>query len=115
MNTFGRCPAGIYEDQARAVEARIAEHQAEVEAARAQLQAAIAAIHEFAHGAIESIDGVEVEVVPLFRWMDGSDRNDYVQRVEPSAQGGAKMATAIVDAVLAPAAPFGCHGPTRNR
>ena len=30
----------------------------------------------------------------------GSDTRDYVQRVEPSPTGGAKMAQAIVDAVL---------------
>ena len=31
----------------------------------------------------------------------GTDPDDYVQRVEPSAQGGRKMAAAIADAVLA--------------
>ena len=45
--------------------------------------------------------GVEVVAVPLFEHLDGTDPNDYVQRVEPSSQGGKKMAAAIVDAVLA--------------
>jgi hypothetical protein len=31
----------------------------------------------------------------------GTDTADYVQRVEPSAQGGRKMAAVIADAVLA--------------
>ena len=31
----------------------------------------------------------------------GTDSADYVQRVEPSAQGGRKMAAVIADAVLA--------------
>jgi len=66
----------------------------------AKLQAAIAAIHEFAHRTLTSVDGVEVVAVPFFRCMDGSDRADYEQRVEPSAQGGRKMAAMIVDAVL---------------
>ena len=78
----------------------------------AKLQAAIEAIYEFAHCDIESIDGVEVKVVPLFKTgMDGTDRKDYVQRVEPSAQGGAKMAAAIVEAVFAPSANKPLDGP----
>jgi hypothetical protein len=39
--------------------------------------------------------------VPLFHALDGTDSADYVQRVEPSAQGGRKMAAVIADAVLA--------------
>ena len=38
--------------------------------------------------------------MPLFEILDGSDTRDYVQRVEPSPTGGAKLAKAIVDAVL---------------
>jgi len=33
---------------------------------------------------------------PLFEVLDGSDTNDYVQRVEPSVEGGRKMALAIL-------------------
>jgi hypothetical protein len=43
------------------------------------------------------LDGVEVVPLPLYEALDGKDPCDYVQRVEPSAQGGAKMARAILD------------------
>lgn len=46
------------------------------------------------------IKGTEVVPFPLFRVLDGSDTRDYVERVEPSPQGGAKMARALMDAVL---------------
>ena len=39
--------------------------------------------------------------LPFFEHLDGTDPADYVQRVEPSSQGGKKMAAAIADAVLA--------------
>ena len=76
----------------------------------AKLKAAIATIHERAHLTIADVDGVEVVAVPLFRWLDGTDPADYVERVEPSAQGGAKMAAAITDAVLAPRPEGGWPG-----
>ena len=59
------------------------------------------AIHNLGHATIADVDGVEVVALPFFEHMDGTDANDYVQRVEPSSQGGKKMAAAIVDAVLA--------------
>ena len=37
----------------------------------------------------------------IFSALDGKNPKDYCQRVEPSVQGGAKMAKLIVDAVLA--------------
>ena len=44
-----------------------------------------------------SIDGVEdVSFLPLFDVLDGRDSRDYVQRVEPSARGGEKIARAIL-------------------
>jgi hypothetical protein len=43
------------------------------------------------------VDGVEVVPFALFKVLDGTDSRDYVQRVEPSVQGGRKMARAIVD------------------
>ena len=46
------------------------------------------------------LNGVPVVALPLFEILDGSDTRDYVQRVEPSPTGGAKLAKAIVDAVL---------------
>lgn len=66
-----------------------------------KLQAAINTIYERAHQTIADVDGVEVVAVPLFHALDGTDSADYVQRVEPSAQGGRKMAAVIADAVLA--------------
>lgn len=43
------------------------------------------------------LEGTEVVAVPLYEALDGTDSNDYVQRVEPSAQGGRKLATLIMD------------------
>ena len=66
-----------------------------------KLQAAIIKIHELAHSTIKDVGGVEVVAVPFFSALDGKDTHDYCQRVEPSVQGGSKMAKLIVDAVLA--------------
>ena len=46
-----------------------------------------------------SPDGPAVPLasLPLFRVLDGKDTRDYCQRVEPSAEGGRKMAGAILD------------------
>jgi len=41
-----------------------------------------------------------VEPFALFEPLDGSRPADYVQRVEPSAQGGRRMASALMDAIL---------------
>ncbi|KAJ3322022.1 hypothetical protein HDV06_003622 [Boothiomyces sp. JEL0866] len=38
------------------------------------------------------IEGTRVIPVPLYEAMNGKDTNDYVQRVEPSENGGRKMA-----------------------
>mmetsp|Transcript_44811 Transcript_44811/g.74366 ORF Transcript_44811/g.74366 Transcript_44811/m.74366 type:complete len:444 (+) Transcript_44811:232-1563(+) len=63
-----------------------------------------------------SLEGVPVVPVALFQAMDGTDTNDYVARVEPSSQGGSKLAKLIVDAMdaeglltpfcIAPCVPF---------
>jgi len=39
-----------------------------------------------------SVPGTIVVPVPMFEALDGSDTDDYCQRVEPSIQGGSKMA-----------------------
>ena len=62
-------------------------------------QAAIRRVFEIATSRI-SIPGTEVIAFPLFRVLDGSDTRGYLQRVEPSPQGGAKIARALMDAVL---------------
>ena len=47
----------------------------------------------FAHAISKiHIDGTEVVPCPMYETMDGTDTNDYVQRVEPSDQGGSKLA-----------------------
>jgi len=64
-----------------------------------RLQAAIASVFEHAVSRIH-IEGTEVVPVPLFRVLDGTDTADYVDRVEPSVQGGRKLARALVERIL---------------
>lgn len=45
------------------------------------------------------IDGIEIVAVPFFTVMDGRTSSDYCERVEPSAQGGNKLAQIILDAI----------------
>lgn len=45
------------------------------------------------------VEGVEVVHVPLFQALDGKDTSDYVARVEPSEQGGRKIAELLRDAI----------------
>lgn len=48
-----------------------------------------------------NIPGVDrVIPFPLFSVLDGNDHGDYLQRVEPSAEGGRKMALAFADTIL---------------
>ena len=42
------------------------------------------------------VPGCRVVPVPLFEALDGKDTSDYVQRVEPSASGGEKIASLVV-------------------
>lgn len=56
-----------------------------------QLQAAIRAMYELATKNIK-IEGVEVVPCPLFEALDGKREDDYTARVEPSSEGGHKMA-----------------------
>ena len=60
----------------------------------ARLRAVIDALFEHATRRI-SIEGCTVVPLALARVLDSKDPRDYVQRVEPSALGGAKMAHAI--------------------
>lgn len=46
------------------------------------------------------IPGTIVQAFPLFKVLDGTDSGDYCQRVEPSVQGGRKMANALLGALL---------------
>lgn len=56
-----------------------------------QLQAAIREMYRSATEEIK-VEGVEVRPCKLFEVLDGKDAVDYVERVEPSAEGGRKMA-----------------------
>ena len=58
----------------------------------------IRAVHAHATSRI-TVPGVPVVPVPLFEVLDPRDARDYVQRVEPSAAGGRKMARAIAAAI----------------
>ena len=68
-----------------------------------QLQASIRQIYESATAKIE-IDGTKVVPCALYEALDGKREADYVARVEPSVEGGRKMAELLrekVDRVLA--------------
>jgi len=64
----------------------------------AKLQALIRKGFEEATSNI-AVEGTRIVPVPLFRVLDGKNTSDYVQRVEPSASGGRKMAEYILDAI----------------
>lgn len=57
-----------------------------------------AAIHQvFVHGTSKiRIEGIEMVPFAMYSVLDGSVTEDYVQRVEPSAQGGDKLAQALL-------------------
>jgi hypothetical protein len=61
-----------------------------------QLQAAIKALFETATRGIE-VEGTEVVPCALHEVLDGRTVGDYTARVEPSEQGGKKMARKFVD------------------
>ena len=64
-----------------------------------KLQAAIDQIFIYAISRIK-IPGVQVIPFPMFRILDGKTTEDYVQRVEPSDQGGHKLAQALAPIIL---------------
>lgn len=69
-----------------------------------QLQAAIKKMYEQATSNIK-IRGTTVVPCALFESMDGKTADDYTARVEPSVQGGKKMAAQLntaLDAILSP-------------
>ena len=49
-----------------------------------------------------NIPNTNVTILPLSQVLDGNDTNDYVQRVEPSVEGGRKMAEKIFDIIKQP-------------
>ena len=69
-----------------------------------QLQTAIRKMYELATKQIQ-IPGVHVVPCALFEAMDGKSKDDYAARVEPSAEGGRKIAThllKIIGPLIAP-------------
>ena len=64
-----------------------------------KLQLLIRKAFEEATQRIQLPGGVRVVPLPLFEALDGKDPSDYVQRVEPSAKGGQKMARALIDRI----------------
>ncbi|KAL3902427.1 MAG: hypothetical protein SGILL_010827 [Bacillariaceae sp.] len=64
-----------------------------------KLQTLIRRAFEEATSKIE-IPGSQVVPVPLFNVLDGENSHDYVARVEPSSQGGRKMAEYLLDVIL---------------
>ena len=63
-----------------------------------KLQTLIRRAFEEATSKIE-IPGSKVIPVPLFNVLDGENSRDYVARVEPSSQGGRKMAEYLLDVI----------------
>ena len=61
-----------------------------------RVQLCIRKIFEFATSKIE-IEGTTVVPVPMFKYLDGKNTRDYVQRVEPSIGGGEKLGKAFVE------------------
>ena len=45
------------------------------------------------------VDGAEVIPFPLFKVLDGKTSSDYRERVEPSPEGGRKIADALLDVI----------------
>jgi hypothetical protein len=46
------------------------------------------------------LDGTRLAVFPMYRALDGSDTGDYFHRVEPSGQGGSKLAECLLEGEL---------------
>ena len=69
-----------------------------------EVPAIMRTLYERISSSITAVDGVPVVPCPLFRALDGKTTADYAQRVEPSIQGGEKLAKVIVDAVFAESA-----------
>lgn len=65
----------------------------------AKLQLIMHKVYELATREVAVAEGVRVVPLPFFEALDGKDVGDYVQRVEPSSQGGRKMARAVLDRI----------------
>jgi hypothetical protein len=65
-----------------------------------QLQTAIKQMYELATKKVQ-VEGVKVVPCALFEVMDGKNEEDYTARVEPSAEGGRKIALKLEEIVEA--------------
>jgi len=74
-----------------------------------KLQCAIRTAFRLATQKIK-IPGTEVVAVPLFETLDGNNTDDYEQRVEPSPQGGRKMARELMRIILGSDNGYGSAG-----
>ncbi len=64
-----------------------------------KLQLLIRQAYEMATCHIQ-LEGIEIVPFPLFQVLNGKNHADYIQRVEPSSQGGRKIANALLDEVI---------------
>lgn len=64
-----------------------------------KLQAVITTVFDSATNTL-TLDGTECVPFPLYKILDGKNTKDFVQRVEPSIQGGKKMADAFLKTIL---------------
>ena len=64
----------------------------------AKLQLILRTLYERARPKLQ-LPGTAVVPFPLFEVLDGTDANDYRHRVEPSRDGGRKMADAFLRAI----------------
>jgi len=71
-----------------------------------KLQAVIRTLFRIATSKIR-IAGTEVIPVPLYHVLDGKRSDDFVARVEPSAEGGKKVAELILDVIKQPSLSSG--------
>lgn len=65
-----------------------------------KLQGIIRSLYEAGASKVQ-VPGLDIVPVPLFEVLDPSDENDYCARVEPSVQGGRKMAKRFVQDMFA--------------
>ena len=63
-----------------------------------RLQTAIQKMYELGTQKIQ-IPGLDVIPMALYEVMDGKNADDYVERVEPSIEGGRKMAARLTDEI----------------
>ena len=63
-----------------------------------RLQTAIEKMYELATSRVR-VPGVQVVPFPLFGVLDGKEAGDYVERVEPSVEGGQKIAEAFAEVI----------------